>query len=181
LGSKPGPGAKPALGLVEVPAGARILIDANIFIYHFTGASGECTQFLERCERGEVVGVTGVHLLLEVLHRLMMIEAVVGGLVTPGDVARKLRERPEVVRRLHRYQEQVELILGMGIEVLPLEAGLIELSRPYREEHGLLVNDSLTLALVEGLGLEGLATADEGLLRLGDELPFHFYAPQDLR
>lgn len=175
--SKPEPGPS---GLSEVPSGARILIDSNIFIYHFTGVSQECTRFLERCERGEVLGVTGVHLLLEVLHRLMMIEAVVEGLVSPGGVARKLRERPEVVRKLHRYQEQAGMIPEMGIEVLPIEVELVELSRRYREEHGLLVNDSLTLALAEELGLEGLATADEDLLRLEGKLPFRLYAPQDL-
>ena len=125
--------------------------------------------------------MTGVPLLLEVLHRLMMIEAVMEGLVSPGGVARKLRERPEVVRKLHRYQEQVEAILGMGIEVLPLEVELIELSQRHRREYGLLVNDSLTLALMEQLGLEGLATADEDLLRLKSKLPFQLYAPQDLK
>ena len=181
MGSKPESG--PAK-LSEVPPGAGILIDANIFIYHFTGVSEECTRFLERCERGEVFGITGVHLLLEVLHRLMMIEAVVEGLVSPGNVAKKLRDRPEVVRKLHRYQEQGEAILGMGIEVLPLEVELIEWSRRYREGYGLLVNDSLTLALAERLGPEGggvgIATADGDLLRLGGEIPFRLYAPSDL-
>lgn len=175
---KPGPRPEPA-GLSEVPTGAQVLIDANIFIYHFTGVSPESTQFLERCERGEVLGVTGVHSLLEVLHRLMMIEAVVEGLVSPGDVARKLRERPEVVRRLHRYQEQVEVILEIGLEVIPIEVELVELSQRYREEYGLLVNDSLTVALAEQLEVEGLATADQDLLRLRDKLPFQLYAPQD--
>lgn len=164
--------------LAEVPSGARLFIDANIFIYHFTGVSEECTQFLERCERGELVGVSAVHILLETLHRLMMIEAVVEGLVSPGQVARRLRERPEVVRRLKRYQEQVEAILGMGLEVLPLEPELIVLSGRYRREYGLLVNDSLTAALAVGLGLEGLATADEDFRRLGGELPL--YAPGDI-
>jgi len=151
--SKPKRGFGPAK-LSEVPTGARVLIDANIFIYHFTGVSEECTRFLERCERGEVLGITGVHLLLEVLHRLMMIEAVMEGWVSPGNVARKLKERPEVVRKLRRYQEQGEAILEMGIEVVPLGVEPVGLSRRYREGYGLLVNDALTLALAEWLGLE---------------------------
>jgi len=170
-------GSEPAR-LAEIPAGARVFIDANIFIYHFAGASEECTQFLERCERGELLGITAVHTLLEVLHRLMMIEAVAEGLVEPGGVARRLREQPEVVRRLKRYQEQGEAILEMGLEVLPLEPELIALSGRYRREYGLLVNDSLTAALVAGLGLEGLATADEDFRRLREEFPL--YVPEKI-
>jgi predicted nucleic acid-binding protein len=55
--------------LDDLPRATSIFIDANIFIYHFTGASGECTRFLARCEAGELAGVTSVSVLLEVLHR----------------------------------------------------------------------------------------------------------------
>ena len=73
-----------ALPLPELLTGQTIFIDANIFIYHFTGLSQECSSFLERCERGDLWGITGVHILLEVLHRLMMIEAVTKKLVEIG-------------------------------------------------------------------------------------------------
>jgi len=95
-----------------------IFIDANIFIYHFTGLSQECSSFLERCERGGLWGVTAVHILLEVLHRLMMIEAVARGVVTSGNVAKKLRKRLNVVKQLADCQTQTEAILEMGIEVV---------------------------------------------------------------
>ncbi len=78
------------------------------------------------------------HLPLKVLHRLMMVEAVVRGLATPGNVAQKLWERPEIGRKLHLYQEQVKAILEMGIELVPLGLAHLELSFPHRREHGLL-------------------------------------------
>jgi len=46
--------------LEQVRPGARIFIDAPIFIYHFTAASSECRAFLKRCETGEILGVTSV-------------------------------------------------------------------------------------------------------------------------
>ena len=64
------------------PAGASIFIDANIFIYHFTGVSEECSEFLTRCESREITGQTSINVILEVLHRLMMVEAVTKNLVS---------------------------------------------------------------------------------------------------
>ncbi|HSG38797.1 MAG TPA: hypothetical protein VLE27_04085, partial [Thermoanaerobaculia bacterium] len=96
--------------LEQVERGARVFIDASVFIYHFTGASLDCRRFLETCERGQVEGFSSVTALAEVAHRLMMIEAVAKGLISPGNPARKLREKPEIVRELHVYLEQIELI-----------------------------------------------------------------------
>ncbi len=155
-----------ALPLPKLPAGQTVFIDANIFIYHFTGLSQECSGFLERCERGGLWGVTAVHILLEVLHRLMMVEAVTKELVTSGNVAKKLRERPNVVKQLADYQTQTEAILEMGIEVVGLTSDSLKISHPYRLRDELLVNDSLTAAVMEAEGILYLATADPNFTRV---------------
>ena len=93
--------------LDQIAAGSRVFIDSTIFIYHFTGASADCKQFLERCEGGDLKGVTSVVVLAEVAHRLMMVEAVSRGSLTTGNVVRKLRAKPELVARLETYREQV--------------------------------------------------------------------------
>ena len=109
------------MSLDRVPAGAELLLDAAIFIYHFTGNSNECRRLLARCEAGELKAVTTAVVLAEVAHRLMTIEARAGKLVTAGNVVAKLREHPEVVKQLHVYQEQIERIPMMGVKVLPVE------------------------------------------------------------
>jgi predicted nucleic acid-binding protein len=171
------PPDKVALPLTELPAGQTVFIDANIFIYHFTGLSQECSSFLERCERGEFWGITAVHILLEVLHRLMIIEAVTKKLVTSGNVARKLRKKPNVVKQLVDYQTQTEAILEMGIEVVGLTSDVLKISYPYRRRDGLLVNDSLTAAVMEAEGISDIATADPDFTRV-EEL--RVYSPLDL-
>jgi predicted nucleic acid-binding protein len=67
--------------LEDVPGGTPIFVDANIFIYHFSGISLECRAFLQRCESRQVEAFTGVHIVLEVMHRLMMLEALQKGLI----------------------------------------------------------------------------------------------------
>lgn len=171
------PPEEKALPLQELPAGQTVFIDANIFIYHFTGISQECSSFLERCERGELWGVTAVHILLEVLHRLMMIEAVTKGLVTSGNVVKKLREKPNVVKQLADYQTQTETISEMGIEVVGLTLDALKISHPYRRRDGLLVNDSLTAAVMEAEGILDLATADPDFTRVEG---LRVYSPLDL-
>ncbi len=51
----------------------------------------------------------------------MMMEAVTRGLVSPGNVARKLRERPDIVKQLSASWSDVERVPVMGIEVVPLD------------------------------------------------------------
>ena len=140
-----------------------VFIDANIFIYHFTGASEECTRFLNRCEARELAGITSVSVLLEVLHRLMMVEAVRNRAVRPPKVLEKLRKRPEVVRALSEYYVNTMKIPEMGISVRSLPEEVLAASQRVRREHGLLVGDSLLLAVMREGGVRTLATHDADL------------------
>jgi predicted nucleic acid-binding protein len=165
------------LTLDRVPAASRIFLDSTIFIYHFTGTSIECRGLLERCETGDLKGVTSVVVLAEVAHRLMIVEAVAGGLVSGKDVVKKLRARPDLVRRLHVYQEQIERIPLMGVDIVPLELGALVRSADVRREYGLLVNDSLVVASARELGIDSLASADADFRRVKD---MKLYRPGDL-
>lgn len=162
--------------LDRVPAGSSIFIDSSIFIYHFTAVSVQCRDFLERCELGEIRGMTSVVVLAEVAHRLMMIEAVAAGSVTAGNVAKKLRERPAVVRKLRIYSEQVERIPLMGIEVMPVSLKTFSQIFALQRGPGLLVNDSLVAAAAGEAGAGGIASADRDFERLRVRL----YWPSDL-
>ena len=166
-----------SLTLDRVPAGVPIFVDSSIFIYHFTQSSPQCRRFLERCERGDILGVTSVVVLAETAHRLMMIEAVATHLVSAGKVARKLREQPLLVKKLRLYRDQVERIPLMGIEVAPLEMRTFMNALDFQRSRGLLVNDSLVAAAATNMGAAGIASADRDFARLDIE----FYSPDDLQ
>jgi predicted nucleic acid-binding protein len=165
------------LNLDEVPDGTRLFLDSTIFVYHFTGASSACRRLLERCERAEVKGLTSVLVLAEVAHRLMTIEASAARRVPAGNVAKKLREKPDVVKTLHVYHEQVERIPLMGVEVLPVGLKDLLSSHEVRRKHGLLVNDSLVVAAAQIAGVRALASADSDFLALRE---LDVFAPDDL-
>ncbi|OIQ58449.1 PIN domain protein [Moorella thermoacetica] len=147
----------------ELPAGSQIFVDANIFIYHFSGVSEDCSSFLERCEREEIVGFTTVNILLETMHRLMMLEAVTRGLVTPGNLAKKLKGKPEIITRLATYAEQVKKVAAMNINIVPLTQDLCYQALTWQQQYGLMTNDSILLAACQEYNCWNLASNDRAL------------------
>ena len=163
--------------LEEVPDGERVFVDANIFIYHFTRLSSECRAFLERCEAGQVQAFTGAHVVLEVLHRLMMVEALHKRLISSGQPARKLKERPEIVRALNDYNQAARQIPRMGVRVRALTPAIIKASEAIRMQYGLLTNDSVSVAVMRSLQLTHLVSHDSDL----KDIPgLTIYQPEDL-
>lgn len=147
----------------------KLYIDANIFVYASNGASGasrECRDLLERCGRQEFEAFTGTHILLEVAHRLMMIEAVDKGLVTPGNVPSKLRRRPQLASQLNDHSDAIRFILNTGIYILQVDADILELSANLRARTGFLVNDSISLAMMERYDIMAVVTNDRDFQRV---------------
>ena len=163
--------------LDQIPADESSFIDSNIFIYHFTGVSDQCTKFLMRCEQGELNGVTSVTVLLEVLHRLMMIEVVKKNILNSPNLVRKLQEKPEIAKQLDDYFVNTQKILEMGVDIKSLTYEIIMNSHQYRKKYGLLVNDSIIMATIMTNNIKNLASNDQGFLRIDD---INIYRPTDI-
>ncbi len=164
--------------LTEIKTGSEVFVDSNVFIYHFTGVSDECSDFLSRCERGELTGMTTVNVILEVLHRLMMVEAVRKNLVKPPNVVKKLSKAPQKLKRLNEYFVNTEKIQDMGIAIKPLLFETILKSHMVRLASGLLVNDSVIIASMKEEGVKLLATGDKAFEKV-DEI--NVCSPQDIK
>jgi predicted nucleic acid-binding protein len=161
----------------EVPTGQRVFLDATVFVYHFAGQSQQCRRLLERCERHEVLGVTSAVAFNEACHRLMIFEALHSGAVTGRDVPRKLREHPDLVKRLRRHGEQLRHIVSWGIEILPVDAARCLRAADLRATTGLLTNDSIILATMRDERIGAIATADSDF---GDLEGVTAFRPSDL-
>ena len=146
--------------LVDLRDGGGGFIDANIFIYHHGGRSAACKAFLERCARRELVGYTSTSVLAEVLHRLMVAEAIQTGLVTARTAVKQLKEDPELVKRLTKYHEDVGKLTEINLVILGLTVEILRQSKNIRQREGLLTNDSLVVAAMLEQGLTKLATAN---------------------
>lgn len=157
--------------------GVSIFIDANIFIYNFGGQSTECKEVLLRCAKGELIGYTVPSILAEVLHRLMIAEAIEKGYISDKNPVKSLREKPEIVKKLSTYSHDVEKIGEMNINIVNLTNELINKSAKIRQSEGLLTNDSILVASMKDLGLSKLVTNDSDF---GKIKWLRIYKPTDL-
>jgi predicted nucleic acid-binding protein len=163
--------------LAEIRAGEWVVIDTNILVYINQGRSRECLEFLGRCASGELRGVVPVPMAAELVHALMLIEARENNWIERANPSRALSERPDLVRRLSRYETQMREFFGIGLRVEPAtSADVLEAMRIQREA-GLLTNDALLLAAARRLNIEAVASADRAIARAPG---FAVYAPGDV-
>ena len=97
--------------------------------------------------------------------------------MAPGGVAAKLRQRPEVVRSLTAYQVGIDTILSAGIRIVALTPEDLYLSAVVRSKGGVLVNDSLTAAVIQRERIPARATNDRDFERMQR---LRVYSPSDL-
>lgn len=147
--------------LETIPSGSLVFIDANIFIYHFTAASASCHQFLTRCSSGELHATTSLPVLLEIAHRLMVVEAQQKRLIRGANPVQKLARSPALVKKLSLYEEWTLAIPRMGIEVEEVTFADLMVSMGMRQKSGLLTLDALVLAVMGRLKIPNLASADQ--------------------
>ncbi len=146
-----------------IPDGHDIFLDTNTFVYFFSqhatwGAA--CEQLLERVARQDVRGFTSTHVLSELAHRLMTIEAMDAFGWPFAGIAQRLRHHPADVRTLNRFHQAVQDVPRFGVQILTIPASLIDSAAASSQQTGLLSNDALIVAVMQANGLTHLASND---------------------
>jgi predicted nucleic acid-binding protein len=147
----------------DLPAGAPVFLDANALLYHFTADpkhGAACTDLVERIERQELTGFTSTHVVSEVAHRLITIEASLRFGRPFAGIAPWLRKHPTEVQQLTRFRQAIQEVPRYRIAVLTIPADLLDQAAAVSQQTGLLHNDSLIVALMRLHGLTNLASAD---------------------
>jgi predicted nucleic acid-binding protein len=80
--------------VASIPQGSRLFLDANTLVYYFSADlrhGAACLQLMDRIARQEIQGFTSAHVVTDVAHRVMTLEAMhVFGLPARG-IATQLR------------------------------------------------------------------------------------------
>lgn len=160
-----------------LPKGAKIFIDANIFVYHFGELSPECKTLLSGCARRELRGYTSTSVVAEILHRLMLVEAVKKGYISAKNPVKQVKAHPDIIAKLSDYSLDVATIHAMHIKILSLTDQHLRASEAIRKTEGLLTNDSLILAVMQSADLTKLATNDRDFERVSW---LDLYGPTDI-
>lgn len=147
----------------SIPNGSRVFLDANTLVYYSTAEptyGPACKQLLERIARREIEGLTSAHVLCDLAHRVMTIEAMAQFGWPAKGIAPRLRQHPAEVQKLTRFRQAVEEVTQIGVQVLPLDSTLVLAATALSQQHGLLTGDALLVAFMAHHGLTHLASLD---------------------
>lgn len=152
-----------------IPVGSEIFVDANIFVYYFQphpvfGLA--CQRLFQRIENNELQGFTSSHVLSDVVHRVMTLEAANLFRRPMAGMASWLKQHPAEVQQLSRQTFVVDDISLIGIQILPVTGPLVSRSADLSHQFGLLNNDALVVSVMQQHGLTHLASHDADLDRV---------------
>ncbi len=149
---------------LEIPPKRKIFIDANIFIYYFATPNRfeqSCANLFLTFQDEQFFGYTSISVILETLHRLMVIEASTKIThPTSSTMISRLKNDPALVKHLHNYSKILEIIPLLSIKIISAVMDDLINSIKIKEEYGLLTNDSLIVALMQKQNIKFLATND---------------------
>jgi predicted nucleic acid-binding protein len=151
------------LTLADIPANVAVFLDANLFVYHYAphpSLQVPCQQLLERIAAQELMGYTSAHVLTNVAHRIMTLEAVDRFGWPMTSIAQRLQRHRDQFRQLTRFREVIDEIPAIGIHVVPITAGLVSAAAVLSQQNGLLSGDALVVAVMREHGLTLLASHD---------------------
>lgn len=155
--------------LHEIEAVSKVFIDANIFVYHFSKGSEfnkSCTDFLYRVETSQIHGFTSVGIIMEASHRLMMIEASSVLDVEIKNLPKYLKQHPDIVKQLTKHLTVPSKITELNIEIVQTTLKNVVDSQHNKTKYGFLSNDSLTLKIMEDIGMTNIASNDSDFKRV---------------
>jgi len=154
---------------LDIPDHHEVFIDANIFVYHFSGPTeytDACAQLLQRVEEDRLFAFTSTLVLAETLHRLMIIEATAKLRIGAKVAIHHFKTHPLDVKMLTEHIKVPEKIHTLGIKILPVNIDDILKSNEIKMEYGLLTNDAITLAVMKRHHLRNIATNDPDFERV---------------
>jgi predicted nucleic acid-binding protein len=130
--------------------------------------------FLDRVENQEFTAVTSTHILGEVVHRMMTIEAADRFGWPIQGIANRLRRHPAEVQQLVQPRQALDAINAAGVGVLIVTVSEVATATDISRQTGLLYGDALVAAVMHDHGLIQIASLDDDF----DRVPgFTRYSP----
>jgi uncharacterized protein len=150
--------------LKDIPDGVTCFLDATIFYYHLVNTpplSDDCSDLLIRIGTGTVNALTSAVVLAEVTHKVMLAEIVRQHSVPVQGLIARIKKHPHLLDDLTEHLQVIALAQALKITIMPITMDLLHRGAELSPQLRLLTNDSLTLAVMEKVGVNVLATNDD--------------------
>lgn len=155
--------------LTDIAAGTTVFVDANILVFALTSHPTHgtaCDAFLDRSENQEIIAITSTHVLGEVVHRMMTIEACDRFGWPVQGIAHRLRHHPSEVQQLVRARQALDEINAARVSALSITPSHVFLAADLSRQTGLLYGDAMIVAMMRDRGYVQLASLDEDFDRV---------------
>jgi predicted nucleic acid-binding protein len=153
----------------DLVPGDAVFVDANTLVQQFEPhpALGPlCDQLAQRIDNLELQGFTSTHVLGEVTHRLMTLEACASLGYLQAGVGNRLRTHPQDVQKLHAFRRALDHVVQSNLQILTVTPPMLVTAADICQQVGLLTNDALIVALMRAHGLDKLASSDKDFDRV---------------
>jgi predicted nucleic acid-binding protein len=147
----------------DLLAGTSVFVDTNCLVYAVVADpryGPSCKRLLERIDNQDLQGFTSAHVLSEMAHRVMTLEAVTRFNRPLAGMANWLRRHPAGVQQLARHRQAIDEVRAVKIQVLPVEGSDVSLAADLSASFGLLSNDALIVVVMQHHRLSQLASSD---------------------
>ena len=115
---------------------------------------------MERIGRGELTGFPTTHVLSDVAHRLMALEAMTRFSWSAKGIAQRLAQHPKHVQQLVHFRSAVEMIPQLGVQVAAITPAMPAEAAGISQQYGLLSGDALIVVFMRKQGILNLASHD---------------------
>jgi predicted nucleic acid-binding protein len=153
----------------DIQPGLQIFLDANTLVYHLAPhpvLGPACNNLMARIERNEITASISTHVLIDVAHRVMTMEAMAKFSWPAQGIAQRLRKHPAEVQTLAKFKLAVEDICNIGIKIISVEAQHVLAATPISQKFGILSGDALIVSVMQSHGLSHLASHDSDFDRV---------------
>ncbi len=165
------------MNILQIPNNQHAILDTNIFVYANQRLSAQCIKLLERCAKGEILGVLPVHVLMKLIQILMIEESKDLGLTNGMNSIKQLGNNPNKIKSLNRYESMIKDLLSIGLQLESICREDLLTSLRIQRQYGLKINDALFLAIAERLRITAVVSTNNIFKNVRGVI---LYSPDDL-
>jgi len=155
------------LNLSQIPAGTKVFIDANIFLYIFFSHpvfGKSCHHFLKRIESADISGFVDEFVLNEVFHKLMITGIVNRYHCEPHEAIVLIKRSPTILADLTPVWEASSLL--QNVNVTSISGPFFPDAYRISHEWNILSTDAVHVAAMRKEQISFIATNDTDFKRI---------------
>jgi len=165
------------MNILQLPINQPVLVDTNILVYANQHISNQCVKFLEKCAKGEALGILPTNELTKLIQILMIAEAKDLGIIKIPYSIKQLNKNPNKVKSLNRYESLIKDLLSIGLQIETNNREDFLTSLRIQRQYGLALNDAIFLAIAERLRVTAIVSTNSLFANVQGVI---LYSPDDI-